>query len=513
MQDRTCLALLIVLIATIPISALVVTLIVYLASGTFWSRITILLFTLTPIGFALWTIGRVIAQSWRDFLYPSDMVRLSKEDEDSQEEWVFVSLWMSYAKDLGAGPLQFHRASPNFAIHVVITLLFAGLVVLNIVIMARHFSWIYLLSSLVTWVSFPFLIRFNVFKIFRKPNYEHHPKFLKCGRILLAVHGVFFAFSLIVIMTAIVSAPKRNAKHDFISSGTVPVINLSWASEMPTVCSTQFHSLSILQYAGIAEAPHDASCGEQFFMNKLTLMLGGNWSETFEVIRTVTTPFAVFQHIRSHTENLDIIAIAGKDPLSDNLLVSSIATLYWIPEEIFSKLPFAELFYAGMLEVIISWLNVLADLYSPRRLMSAYSDPLKEYIQGILAPDKRLLLVGSAAGGAVAKVLGVHFSIQAIVYNSPEMRFWLMDNLSKPSTALSVVRNVLIMGQTNAGSETGAMVEYIPFDHFPMNPASSSAVICTLAIQCRVSEHFQSFCEQSLPADTLKKIEDGSPYH
>jgi hypothetical protein len=194
-------------------------------------------------------------------------------------------------------------------------------------------------------------------------------------------------------------------------------------------------------------------------------------------------------------------------------LTYSAQKLYRVPDDIFRKLPFGPEFYGALLNVMVRTFNIQADLYNPRRLLTAYSDPVREYIESIRTPDKQLLLVGSGAGGIVAKVIGMHFGIKAIAYNSPEAQLWFMGDLSQPAVDLSFLRNVLIKGQVYTGTETGGTVEYIPFDKFPMNPASSSAVTCILAVQCRVYEHFEDFCTKWLPEDILKELHDDSPYH
>jgi hypothetical protein len=130
-----------------------------------------------------------------------------------------------------------------------------------------------------------------------------------------------------------------------------------------------------------------------------------------------------------------------------------------------------------------------------------------------MTSEKKVLLVGSSVGGAVAKIIGMHFGIKAIALNSPEIRLWFIGDLSQKSLDLSFAHNVLIPGQKYTGSETGGMVEYIPFDDFPMNPASSSALICIIAIQCRVYEHVSDFCEKYVSEEVLAKIQEWSPYH
>jgi hypothetical protein len=513
MQDKTCLALFIVMIATLFVGTLIVIILILLSSVPLWSAYAILLLLAEPICFAVWTIARVIFHSWVYFIYPSKMIHFTKEEEESKNEWTLIWMWENYAKDMRAGPLVYRRASPDFFIHIIVTILLCALVLLNILIMIHNFSWIYCLSSIIIWLSFPFLIRFNLVKIFRKQNYTYHQKFLKCGRILLGIQATLFFLLLIFIGTAITSGSKENAGQDFISSGNIPVINQSFAAELPTICTTQFQNLSMLQFAGIAQTPEDSKFGDTFVANKLRLVLGRAWNETFEIIRTGTTDHAIFQHFRWRTNPFDLMVVTGKDTLSDNLLRLSIAQLYQLPEDIFLVIPFAKGIYDGMLRITVDVFSFLVDLYTPRRLISAYADPLHDYINDILASGRQVLLIGTGAGGGVAKSLGMHLLIKTIAYDSPVIRSWLLHNRTDVSFEVGFAHNIMIMDQEYAGSETGATAEYIPFDNFPMNPASQSAVICVMGIQCRLYDHFRDFCEKTLPDDILTKIQDNSPYH
>jgi hypothetical protein len=510
LQERPVLAFYIVSFVTVAVAALAIVIFVCIASAvTWWSAITALVFVLPPVLFALWNLVRLVALSWLCFLRPARMEDQAELESDDEESWPHAVLWVSYALDKVAGPL-FCRG-PNFAVHAIMTALFLVLAVLNIVVMVRHFNWIYLLSTMVIVACFPFLIRFHVLKIFGRFASDRHPRFLKIAKILFGIHIALFVIFLGSTAGALTPPPKY-AAHDFTSSGDIPIINRSMEMEMPSVCGTSFEGLSIFQLAGIAETPYDSVFGEQSIAAKMRLMLGRDWNQSFEILKTVKTDFSVFGHIKWHAQNLDLIVVTGGNSISDSLLSFAIGFLYHFPEEIFMVIPFAKGFYSGLLNILTVAFNIPADLYNPRRLTSAYIDPVMEYVESILTPEKKILLVGSSAGGGVAKIIGMHHGLKAIAYNSPAMKLWFIGDLSKKSVNLNFAHNILIPGQTYTGSETGETVEYIPFDDFPMVPASSSATICTLGIQCRVYEHVSDFCEKYVPEEVLAKIQELSPY-
>jgi hypothetical protein len=66
----------------------------------------------------------------------------------------------------------------------------------------------------------------------------------------------------------VIVRPPKYEPHDFTSSGEIPVINSTMEIEMPTVCRTAFEGLSMLQFAGITETPHDSVFGEQYISAK-----------------------------------------------------------------------------------------------------------------------------------------------------------------------------------------------------------------------------------------------------
>jgi hypothetical protein len=514
MHERTLFAVFIIFITTIIIGALTVTLVIYFAMDRPWSAIIMLLFTFPPIIFALYNILLLIFHSWVYLFQPSEMVQFSKEEkEESDDRWPIISLWENYAKDSTAAPIQFRKCTKDCIIQFVITILFCILMILNIIILIQHFNWIYLLSSFVTWISFPFLIRFHIFKIFRKSNYEYHARFLKIGRILFGVNLVIFVYFLITIIIAIVMKPTKYEARTFSSSGQVPIVNQTTLFAIPSICGTQFEGISMVQYAGIVESGYDSAIGEKPIDEKLTLIFGRDWNQSLEIVNTLQTDFSIYEHIKYTTNDLDLIVIASKNSISDGLLAFSLASLYRIPEQIFAMIPFATMFYNGLLNIMIGAFNIPADLYNPRRLISAYLEPVQNYIENLVKAEKRIFIIGSSVGGAVAKILGMHFGIKAIAFNSPEIRLWFIGDLSKKSLDLSFTHNILIPAQMYTGSETGGMVEYIPFDDFPMNPASSSATICILGIQCQVYDHFRDFCEKSISNDILTKMQKLSPYH
>jgi hypothetical protein len=510
--DRTCVAVTILMIATVAILALAVTVGNYFANDSYWAAFVVLLFTFPPILFALWNIFCVIFHSWIYFVSPSKMCQLN-EEEESKESWPLLSMWESYARDITAGPIIFRRSSRDLMIHIVMTILFWILVGLNIFLLIRHFNWIYLLSSIVTWICYPFLIRFNVFKVFRKHNYEYHHKFRRYGFGLFGLNVVIFTYFLLALVFAIIQLPPKYLEHDFNISGQAPFVNVSFESELPTVCTTQLEGLSILQYAGIAEIGDDSVHGKDFVEKKLRLIFGDEWNQSIEINETAITDFVSYQRIHFIQRNVDLIVIAGTNTLSNGLLLYLTTKLYQIPEQIFQMIPFAQIFYEGLLKMIISALTVPVELYNPLPLISAYLDPVQDYVKRILPSVQKLLLVGAGAGGETAKILGMHLSVKAIAFNAPEVRLWFLNDFSKPSVDLAFGHNVLITNQLYAGAELGGMAQCIPFDDFPMNPASQAAVICTLGIQCQVLNDLHDFCEKSIPEDIWKKIQENSPYH
>jgi hypothetical protein len=393
------------------------------------------------------------------------------------------------------------------------TVLFIFLVVLNIFLLIRHFNWIYLVSSLVTWICYPLLIRFNIFKIFRKHNYKNHSRFLRFGIGLLILNSLIFGYFLIALVFALCRLPPTYAEHDFDVSGKAPLVNMSLRFELPTACTTQLNGLSILQYAGMVEIGDDASYGQLLVEKKLRLVFGDEWNETVEINERATTDFVSYQRLHYIPENVDLIMLAGTNAMSNGLLLYLTQNMYQLPEQIFRMIPLAQAFYQGLLKLIITGLNVPVELYNPRRLISAYVDPVQDYVRSILSSSHNLLLVGAGAGGETAKIIGMHLSVKALAFNAPEVRLWFLNDFSKPSVDLGFGHNVLIRDQLYAGAELGSMTECIAFDHFPMNPTSQAAVICTFGIQCQVSDYFRDFCEKSLPADIWKKIQDDSPYH
>jgi hypothetical protein len=316
-----------------------------------------------------------------------------------------------------------------------------------------------------------------------------------------------------MIIGAIGIGPKKYEARAFSSSGQVPIVNQTAIFAMPSICGMQIEGLSMVQYAGIAESGYDSATGEKSIDEKLTLVLGRDWNQSLQIVNTLQTDFSIYEHIKYITKDLDLIVIASKNSISDGLLAFSLASLYRLPEEMFAMIPFATMSYDDLLDIMIRAFNIPADLYNPRRLISAYLESVQNYIEDLVKADKRIFIIGSSVGGAVAKILGMHFGIKAIAFNSPEIRLWFIDDLSKKSLDHSFAHNVLIPAQTYTGSETGGAVEYIPFDDFPMNPASSSATICILGIQCQVYDHFRDFCEKSISNDILAKMQKLSPYH
>jgi hypothetical protein len=323
---------------------------------------------------------------------------------------------------------------------------------------------------------------------------------------------VIFVLFMIIIIVAVIAAPKKYVAHAFTTSGDIPRVNESAMFGMPPVCSTQFEGISMLQFAGIAETPYDSVFGQEPLGEKLALVLGRDWNKTYQVVNTIHGEFAVFEHLRYDERNLDFIVVRGANSISDELLAFSIATLYHLPEQIFAMIPMATLVFDHLLKILIGAFNAQTDLYTPRRLTSAYLDPVQKYIESIQTPERRIFIVGSSIGGAIAKVIGMHLGIKAIAFNSPEIRLWFIGDLSQESLDLSFAHNVLIPGQTYTGSEAGGIAEYIPFDNFPLNPATSAATICILGIQCQIYDHFQDYCEKYISRDALEKMKKLSPY-
>jgi hypothetical protein len=182
-HEETFFPVFIIFVATIVIIALAVTLFIYLGIHILWSAMTMLFFSFPPIILALYNNFLLIFHSLVYLFQPSKMVQFSKEEEEEQSDdrWPIIAARENYAKDSTTAPIQFRKFTKDCIIQFVITVFFCILVIVNIIILIQHFHWIYLLSSIVTWISFPFLNRFHLFKIFRNANYEHHARFLTIG--------------------------------------------------------------------------------------------------------------------------------------------------------------------------------------------------------------------------------------------------------------------------------------------------------------------------------------------
>jgi hypothetical protein len=291
------------------------------------------------------------------------------------------------------------------------------------------------------------------------------------------------------------------------------VINTTHIFGMPPVCRTQFEGLSLLQYAGLTEAVSDLEFDPEDLDRKLRLILGGNWSANYDFARTLRNDYVVFEHIRCHSHNdLEIIAIKSTSTVPDALFTFWLSTMHHLPEQLFQMIPFATVLFNPLLKMLTGVTIGPVDVYSPTSLASFYIAPIQEYIETFLRVETRMVLIGSSVGGAVAKAVGMQFGMKAIAFNSPEIGVRFVDNFTSAAWDVSWTHDVIIPGQKYTGRETGGVIEYIPYDSFPLNPTPTAGTICLLAIECQLFEHFKEYCESYIARDQLWTMRQNAPF-
>jgi hypothetical protein len=190
--------------------------------------------------------------------------------------------------------------------------------------MIRDYSPLYFASVFLPWICFPYLIRFNPWAVLKKTNYEHHQDLLTYRQILLFLQLVALHHFVYVTLLPVLRTPKAHSYQAFTSSGEIPVINQSRLLDMPTVCGTNFASLSVLQYAVLAETVYDSAFGRDALEQKLDLSLGRDWNQALAIVATQKTDFTIFEHFRRLDEVVDVLVIRGTSSKSDMILTFSI---------------------------------------------------------------------------------------------------------------------------------------------------------------------------------------------
>lgn len=500
---------------TIGMQAYVVVLfiivVIFLRDAAPWTIWVMIVIIMVPSVWAGVNIGILVYKSWLYMLRPH---RMTNEPQDPQaNRWPFVRNWEKYLDDAQGNPVNFSVRNRVMVMHVVFATLFGIMQVINIGLLIRYFDPVFLLATLVNFVMFPFLLRFNFVNKFlgKAVTEQRHPSMHK---INMGMFGVFiFLAIMFTIYTSIAAAkhpePVTPYETAMIFSG-IPPINASVG--LPSICTVGTDDFGIMHYLGLASLAYDFSFDESIRDKKLELLFGTNWTELVEVTHVETRKPTRFAHLTMNKYDTNVLVIEGATSIPDSLFAYVLATLYLIPERVFNMLPFASLVFTPLLDKIIGIMNTPIGLYTPRNCLDTRLAPVLEYVNDISQTVANTIIIGYSTGGSLAKILGINGHHRAVAINSPEVRLWYLGDVSSSSYRMSYMHNIILSGQMYVGSEEGGVVEYIPFDNFPKNPGSPASMLCTAAIQCRLYTYFEDYCAKTVDTETMNQIIERTPF-
>lgn len=511
-QGRKALGCFVLSLSACVVGFLLALVIMFFSSAPPWTLYVMSAVVVVPTCWAVFNMAILMVKSW---MYMVRKNKMTNEPEDPKgARWPFVRHWEKFLDDAQAAPIDFTKRDRLFVVHIIFIGMFILLEVVNVVIVCRKFNWVFLVSMLMNIVFFPFVIRFNILKrLVCKEALERHQTFkIMCGyfSFVFLVIAIQFVVNIVKAMGA--ALPNTPSFYSDTTYETPPYINTTLSFEMPSYC--QMGGSQTLQSVAAAELPADFVAGENFWKKKMELIEGVNWSDKYHFVEAHQYKHATFVDVRDLRYNVDYFVIGGSGSRSDALLSYSIASLYLIPETIFGMIPFAGLVFTPLLELFMPAFQLPFFCYTPHSLLQEYMQDIGPYVKEKMEQNsqRRVVFVGYSIGGALAKVFGIVFQTKAFAINSPELRIWYIGQTSKSGVLSSYVNNLLIPQQKYVGAEQGGTSNYIPYDGFPQNPASLAATLCTMAVQCRVLDHFDEYCRSTIGAAVLHQIIDGSAY-
>ena len=509
---RTGLGVLVLFVSACVVVFLMTLVIKFFSSSPPWTLYVMSAFVVVPTMWATFNMGILMFKAW---LYLVRKDKMTNEPEDPKRaRWPFVRHWEKFLDDAQASPIDFSKRDRLFVVHVVFIGMFVLLEVLNIVIVCQRFHGVFLTSIILNIVCFPFVIRFNILKRFIcKESLERHQTFKKmCGYFTMVFMIISIQFVVQIIQAMSAKPPETPRWYSNTTYGDLPSINKSQAFSMPSYC--YLGGDTMIRSVGTAELPNDFVGGEKFWRKKMELLYGANWTNDYTFIDGRQYKHLTLVNIHDHKLGVEYLVIGGTGSRSDALLAYSVGSLYLIPETIFNMIPFADVVFTPLLELFMPIFHLPFFCYTPTAILQEYSNEVGPYIAEKMKQNsnRHVIFIGYSIGGTIVKVYGIKYQTKAFAINSPEIRIWYAGQLSKSAVIASYVNNLLIPQQKYVGSEQGGTANYVPYDMFPQNPASLPATLCTMAVQCRILDHFEEYCSATLGSDVMQQIIDGSAY-
>lgn len=514
-ETARCFSISVIAGVQIIVVFLIVTLVFLLNYGSQWAVWTMIVLVMAPCIVVAVNVGILAYKAWLYMIFPDKMTK--DPEEPTGVRWPFVKTWEKYLDDAEANPVHFRKCGRVAFVHIVFTVLFFVLQVINVRLLMDDFDVMFLLSTILNFTMFPFLLRFNIlnkFKVFKGRSFERHPNMRKIAWTMFIVRVVVNVVFVVYANNALNTTPEELTP--FQSSTTYagsPAINVSEMYWKPSICSLRIGAFDAVQYLGLASLPYDFAGGESVWKKKLELLSGSNWEDIYDVKHIEYDGPTPFGHLELKGTPVSFIVIKGTTTKQDSLFTLMMSEVYRIPERVFGMIPFASLIFAPLLDEMIVILNTPIGLYTPRNCLQTRLSPVLSYVQTLENDANReIVLVGYSTGGVIAKAIGMGHQHKALAVNSPEVRLWYLGDLSSASSQMSYINNIALEGQMYVGTEDNGLLGYIHFDDFPSKRATPPMTLCTTAIQCSLYSYFQDYCEATVDSDTLEKIIKGSSY-
>jgi len=435
------------------------------------------------------------------------------KNEDTESSVVKLKIWHRFIDDpecnpLYSLPLVRDYVEPScFGSITVIFLLFVFLfcLVVNINLLIQRFSFGFFFGLVFSIYSAPFLLQFNIFKLFiKRSKFEKHQEMKKIFSMTFIVVTILLAISIFFII--FVNIPNLHFPGQLEYIKPANQTNNTLPSRV-SVCNHMFGSFDIFQMIGFSTMIYEIGRNDTIYDNTIKYLFG-NSSESIFITKHVNNTFpGKFVHLKHIPSDTEVIMIRGLHNSAEWFLAADLMGRVQIPEIVYSQIPGFGIILPYVEDIILKICEVIRTMFDYRPLVTYYTDPLIEYVSSLdFGTIRKLYFIGHNNGGVFAKMLSMKFGKEAFSVGGSVFSTSIYDvgiDTSRQQLVTNIVSERDFLSSVDNSLGTNYIIPTVN-DIFERNCMYS--IFCMLTVGCNQTSRFENYCTQVVGMDRYNRM-------